>query len=152
MNFRKVLIISSLFILIFLAFVAWDSFLSIDSDNTPQFRTEIQPIVDRFPRLDNVEKTYWIADTIEERDFGPTSYWMKGYVYLENHSVESITTLYEWEEVHTFNPSFISKYEQIYETGWFFSEEFNSYIKSSNYIGNFYFDMNNDVLYFEVEK
>lgn len=42
----------------------------------------MQPVLDGFPRLEKVSKAYWNADVIGDKRFGPSSYWMKGYMLV----------------------------------------------------------------------
>ncbi|AIQ14552.1 hypothetical protein [Paenibacillus durus] len=124
----------------------------LNSESNNQYKTEIQPVVDRFPRLEIVEKVYWKAEVIGDHGFGPSSYWMKGYVHLNNEVMERFRSSYTWKDVSNFKPYFNLDFDQEHEPSWTFSEEFNNYIKSSSFIGKFYLDVNNGLFYFEVEK
>ena len=115
-----------------------------------EFRTEIQPITNRFPKLEKVESVYWKAGPIGKNQFGPDSYWMKGYVYLDKGSISSIKASYDdWEEVNGLKPLAVA---QEHEPQWLFSSEFDRFIRTSTFVGKFYLDANNDVLYFEFER
>ncbi|WP_169744538.1 hypothetical protein [Paenibacillus stellifer] len=89
--------------------------------------------------------------SLTANSFGPSSYWMKGFVYLEPGVAEKFKDSYAWRDV-TLNPSMQLDTDEGKEHSWAFNEEFNEYVKSSDYIGKFYFDVRNELVYFEVEK
>lgn len=76
---------------------------------------------------------------------------MKGFVYFEPGVAEKFKESYAWRDV-TLNPSMQLDTDEGKEHFWAFSEEFNEYVKSSNYVGKLYFDVRNELVYFEVEK
>ncbi|MDQ0114609.1 hypothetical protein [Paenibacillus harenae] len=49
------------------------------NDKSIEYKTDIEPLVSRFPNIGEINDSYWAADTYGG-DFGPTSYWMKGYI------------------------------------------------------------------------
>jgi len=113
-------------------------------------RTEIKPILDRFPLLYSVHKAYWKASVTGKTNFGPSSYWIKGYVYIGDEQLKEIKS-YEWAEATGFSPAFTV--DHVAEPSrWLYSEKFNQYIKSKEFIGHFYYDENNERLYFDVES
>ncbi|RXZ81548.1 hypothetical protein EBB07_14595 [Paenibacillaceae bacterium] len=127
--------------------------LSQSTSNTDsQYKTDIQPVMDRFPLLEKINKAYWKAEVIGDNSFGPSSYWMKGYVFLDTSIMERIQKLFNWNYMDNFNPAMKLDIHHEQEHRWAYSEEFNSYIKASDFIGNFYLDVNNGLIYFEVEK
>ncbi len=62
------------------------------------YRTDKQPIMNRFPKFGEFDKCYWKAHTIGRTDFGPTSYWMKGFAVLSQNDFERIKKEYTWEK------------------------------------------------------
>lgn len=58
-----------------------------------------QPLIKRFPKFGQFDKCYWKAHTIGRTDFGPTSYWMKGFAVLSQDSFERLKKEYKWEEI-----------------------------------------------------
>lgn len=126
--------------------------LSFNSkDESIEYKTDIEPIVNRFPNIGEIKNSYWKADTYG-RDFGPTSYWMKGYIYPVESEVEKFKKSFTWQLTPDWNPEFESILSISDTQQWAYSEEFNSYIKSSNFIGEFHMDLRNGVIYFDVQK
>ncbi|WP_138754280.1 hypothetical protein [Paenibacillus sinopodophylli] len=152
MNRKKIIITTLLLITVVSTVVIGYFTFNIDSGSESQNKTEIQPVIDRFPRLEKIEKVYWQAEVIGDQNFDPSSYWMKGYIYLDKVIMESIENSYNWQDLNNLKPSFHLDIEQEQESQWLFSEDFNSYIKPSNFVGNFYLDVNNERFYFEVEE
>lgn len=119
------------------------------NNNEISYRTDIKPISNRFPKLKDIQKVYWSTNVIDD-DFGPTSYWMRGYVFLDHASISDLKTTYTWETVN-LKPKV--EYDFNGKTqNWSYSEEFNNSIKNSNYVGQFYLDSNSDSLYFDIEQ
>ncbi|MEW4370072.1 hypothetical protein [Paenibacillus kandeliae] len=87
---------------------------------------------------------------IGNTNFGPSSYSLKGYVYLDKDVAKRFVEIYNWNKVD-ISPSIQLDNNETNRT-WVFSKEFNEYIKSSDYVGDFYFDINNRLIYFEVER
>ncbi len=122
----------------------------ITAESNIQFHTETKPIINRFPKLEKVNKVYWNANVIGESSFGPSTYKMQGYVELDHYVAQKFEDAYDWSSV-SFNPAMQSQYDHM-KHRWSYSEEFDQYIKPSNYVGKFYFDSYNGLIYFDVEK
>ncbi len=125
--------------------------------NDAVLRTEQEPILSRFPMIGNIEKCYWEADVIGKHGWfaapAPSSYRMKGYVFLDKHDIEKIKTQYEWLDVDSnWIPSLDESILNLKTLKWYYSEEYNNLTKPSNYFGKFYIDFENAVVYFEVEE
>jgi hypothetical protein len=77
---------------------------------------------------------------------------MKGYIYPAENEVKQFKESFTWQLTPNWSPEF----ESILPIGdtqqWAYSEEFNSYIKSSNFVGEFHMDLRNGVIYFDVQK
>lgn len=41
---------------------------------------------------------------------------------------------------------------KVNSSKWSYSEDFDSFIKSSDYVGNFYFNLSNGILFFDIER
>ncbi len=121
------------------------------------YRVDIEPIKKRFPNLVDVEKVFWKADTIETPKRGsvpaPTSYWMKGFVVLKDKEVDTIKSKYKWLDMESsWKPSLDTEILKVKSLKWSYSEDFDSFIKSSDYVGNFYFNLSNGILFFDIER
>ncbi|MDQ0062478.1 hypothetical protein [Paenibacillus harenae] len=119
------------------------------NDKSIEYKTDIEPLVSRFPNIGEINDSYWAADTYGG-DFGPTSYWMKGYIYPTVGGMEKFKKSFTWHLTPDWNPAFESKISSGDIQQWAYSEEFNSYIKSSHFVGEFHMDLRNGVLYFDV--
>jgi hypothetical protein len=117
------------------------------------YRVDKAPINNRFPKLGQFEKCYWKADTIGKSSVGPSSYWMKGFVVLNNEEYKAFKTQYKWIEVENgWKPSLNAGVLNIKSLKWSFSTEFDNYIKTSDYVGKFYLDLEKGIVFFDVQK
>lgn len=79
---------------------------------------------------------------------------MKGFVFISDKKAESFKELYEW---HPTDESWLPELDDKIlnldsSSSWKYSEDFNSAIKSSSFVGNFYIDFNHNLIYFDVQK
>jgi hypothetical protein len=70
-----------------------------------QLSTEIEPILSSFPNIGNIEKCIWQANLIGSDTRGsvpgPSSYWMKGYVFLKKADIDKYKNQYKWLAVES---------------------------------------------------
>jgi hypothetical protein len=71
-------------------------------------------------------------------------------VFLDDASILNLKATYTWETVN-LKPKLEYDFNEKTQN-WSYSEEFNTFIKTSNYVGNFYLDSNGNSLYFEIEQ
>ncbi|NJD04664.1 MAG: hypothetical protein FIA99_19165 [Ruminiclostridium sp.] len=121
------------------------------------YRVDKEPIINRFPKLGNFEKCYWKADTIGKNSRlsapAPSSYWMKGFVILNSKELDTFKSQYKWLDVeNSWKPSLDADILKVQSLKWSYSEDFNNYIKSSSYVGKFYLDVENGIVFFDVQK
>ena len=117
------------------------------------YRSDTEPIKKRFPELGNFKKCYWKANTIGRTNFGPVSYWMKGFVCLEEEKFEEIKNEDLWENKESnWNPEIGTEILNFSEYEWLKSDTFSSKISGSEFIGKFYLDVKNKIIYFDVES
>ena len=118
-----------------------------------EYRNDVQPILDRFPAIPKFQFCYWKASTIGRTDFGPTNYWMKGLVVLEKSAFTKLLDEYSWESVNIEFPKGMDpKNTNFNEFNWCYNKDFESQVMTTSFVGNFYFDTNNGILYFSVEN
>jgi hypothetical protein len=122
-----------------------------------EFKTEKNPISDRFPKLGEFEKCYWKADIIGKKSSkltpGPTPYWMKGYIFLDRQEFEAFKNNYKWTSVDdNWKPELDAEILGVKPANWSYSEEFNSFIKPPSFFGEFYLDIEKGIIYFDVVK
>ena len=128
-----------------------------DTEKEAPIRTDIEPIINRFPNLGNFEKCYWKADIVgnekSKKVPGPTGYWMKGFIELDEDNMNTFIDKYNMEEINVeLKPEFTPDNFDISTSFWLYSDEFNDYIKSPGFLGKFYIDNTNQYIYFEVWK
>ena len=104
-----------------------------------EYRTDREPIDDRLPDLPQFSKCFWKADTIGRTDFGPTNYWMSGFIVLEQEAVEELLRTYVWgagtpEFLKGIDPEITDK--NGFE--WKKSNDFASDIFRNRFAGNRY--------------
>lgn len=145
---RKRLIFVGTIPLLFIAALAFA--LYSPTKNEVQYRTDIKPVSNRIPNLKNIQKVYWSAKIFND-NFGPTAYWMRGYVFLNHVSIQDLKASYTWETV-SLKPKIEYDFNGKAQK-WSYSEEFNSFMMGSKYvISKIYLDLNSGTLYFEIEK
>ncbi len=118
-----------------------------------EYRTDVQPLVDRFGDKISVDACWWKADIIGKTNLGPSSYWMKGFALLDKQSIESIQSKYhllstslEFEQ--GMNPC-VTEFEEF---EWRYSEELSREIAGTGFIGEIYVDTKNGIIYFDLES
>ncbi len=118
-----------------------------------EYRNDEQPILDRFPAIPEIQRCYWKASTTGRTDFGPTNYWMKGFIVLEKSAFTKLLDEYSWESVNIEFPKGMDpKNTNFNEFNWCCNKDFESQVRTTSFVGNFYFDTNNGILYFAVEN
>jgi len=118
-----------------------------------EYRTDKIFLADVYKRFENTEKAYWKSEIIGKGDFGPTSYFVKGFVVLTEEEIKDIRNTYEFKEtVIEFQSGIDPTVTGLSEFAWGSNEEFEKEIQSAKYIGELYFDMNHGLIYFDVEN
>ncbi|MCL6592120.1 MAG: hypothetical protein K6U80_19505 [Firmicutes bacterium] len=152
-------------VLLMIAFVVITAFLityyfmnksgNIKQNTTNGYQTDIEPIRNRFPKLCGIKQVFWKAGLISKTNNvpGPSSYWMKGFIVLNKEEYVKLAREYKWTMVESswkpdLNSTILGK--NIYR--WSFSNDFNEYIKPSSFFGKFYLDLENGIIFFNVEK
>lgn len=125
--------------------------------NKDEIRTDKEPISSRFPNLGEFNNCYWKADIIDENNRvsvpGPSSYWMKGFIVLNSKEVNSLKNVFKWSAVKSnWKPSLYTNILNLKTFKWSYSEDFNNYIMSASYVGKFYMDLENGIVFFDVQK
>lgn len=114
-SIRYFVIIAAIVIVGIIGYIAYN--ISQNDGNTigksgNGYRIDREPIYSRFPKLGNFEKCYWKSDIIGQNSRvsvpGPTSYWMKGFVILNNKELETFKTEYKWMQIEgNWKPSLL---------------------------------------------
>ncbi len=117
------------------------------------YRVDREPLLTRFPRLGPFEKCYWQADIIGKPGIGPTPYWMKGFVVLDSVEFEAFKTRFRWADVESgWRPSLDTAILGAQSFRWSYSREFDDYMHSASWVGRFYLDLENGIVFFDVAK
>ena len=123
--------------------------------NGSEFKTEQDAITSRFPKIGDFTACYWKADAIGDSrlSIGPTPYWMKGFVVLGKDNFEDLKKDFQWVRVDdSWNPSLDVSVLKENSFQWAICKAFDSYVMSSDYVGNFYLDFENGILFFDVQQ
>ena len=135
------------------------SIISLFTNNKGQveeIRTDKKPILTRLTHIVDFEKCVWEADYVGDNKRlsapGLSTYRIRGYILLYKSELEKFKNQYKWEEVESdWKPTFRQSILKVNTKKWLCSEAFNNYITPDDYFGKFYIDLNDSVLYFELE-
>ncbi len=146
------------------------SYINSNSKNIvkdSEYSTDLERIENVFPYVDHIEKCYWATGKIgndSRLSVGPNDYWFKGYIILDSEIGDKILSLFDWIDVNDFDengnpttPSWhhIGKMTSPKVTGlsdfdWVQSPDFSEFVKAENFMGEYYFDKNNKIIYFDL--
>ena len=117
------------------------------------YRTDVQPLLDRFPTLPAFQRCWWKADTIgRTASIGPTNYWMEGFIVLDEASLTQLDA-YSWKPVRPEFPAGLDPAVTGFsDFSWCTNKEFEAQVRTAYFIGDFCFDKNNGILYFSLES
>lgn len=120
-------------------------------------RTDKEAIQNRFPNIGEINQCYWKADVFgkegNKRVTGPSAYWMKGFIEIDSDKIDHFIEKYSMKEVNEdLHFDFLPKNFDKKSSKWFFSNDFNDYIKPPSFFGKFYINSGNKVIYFDVRK
>lgn len=118
-----------------------------------EYRTDREPIENRFPDLPSFTECYWKADTIGSISFGPTNYWMQGFVSLDERGFQEVLSTYEWKPASVafpkgLDPSITGRNDFC----WYSNGDFQTKILKQNFVGSIFLDTTNGIIYFDVEN
>ena len=117
-----------------------------------EYRTDAEPIVSRFGEVIEIESCFWKADVFGKSRLGPSEYWMKGFIMLSEKSFETIKSQYELSEVDLkFEEGMESSVTGFEEFQWCHNRELTESIVGAEFMGDFYIDVKNGILYFDLE-
>lgn len=149
-NFKKITVL--FIILIITAGVIFRCQNQINRETT-DYRTDIQPLADRFGENIEIKSCFWKANVIGRDSVGPTPYWMKGFIIINNDTLEKIENEYDLAEIKiNFDEDVNPAVTGFNDFKWCYNDELSKKIKGTGFIGEFYIDTNNGVLYFDLES
>jgi len=117
------------------------------------WRHDLKPLQSRFDNIKGMEKCYWKADTIGSVDFGPTNYYIKGFIVLDQAGFEKLKDEYSWEKIKNDFPQGLKpEITGFQDFDWAFSQDFSNKVLQNKFGGALYLDLNNGVVYISVEN
>lgn len=143
------------FIVLLVAIVVF--FNNKENNMSEEIRIDKKPITERFPNLGDFIKCYWTAG-VSSKDSrlsppGPTSYKLRGFVVLGEKEADDFKRRFTWRNVPSdWKPVLDTNLLEVSNLTWVYSNDFNDYIKKPSFIGNFYFEQEHGVVYFDVTK
>ena len=173
---RKVLIkvVSSVIVILLITIAIFTNLSKIVSTKTNTIvlhefqtnRTDKKPLINRFSMLKDFKSCLWQSALIsdERTNFGPSSYWIRGYIVLNDETLEEYKSRYEWTSAKaTFSnynftldngkgiPCIDFSKLSIKESEWFYSSGFEEDF-TKGFIGVCYLDKNNGIVFFELQN
>ena len=121
--------------------------------NDIDYRTDRLPIETRFQQLADFEKCFWKTGVIGSTDLGPTNYWIKGFLVFDKECFAELLLEYELYSTEVDFPSGISPLitgDRIFV--WKESREFTHNIFQQSFAGKAYIDVDNRIVYIDVEN
>lgn len=150
-RYRYIFIGGSMLLLIITTIIATQIMFKDSKDVA--YRTERSPIENRFPEIPDFIECYWKADTIGKTNFGPTSYWMRGFVLLDDNALQKILSSYVWSAKSIAFPEGITPdITGKTDFDWHINTEFQRSVLQQRFVGCVYLDIINGILYFDVEN
>ena len=118
-----------------------------------EYRTDIQPLNERFSKTLDISDCFWKVSTIGNTRFGPSSYWMKGYAFISQETAESIKAEYSFVDVNiNFEKGITPDVTKKNEFRWSYNKKLSREIAGTKFIGEVYFDTLNNIIYFDLES
>jgi hypothetical protein len=141
-------IILVVFILFFIS-----SFIK-DNKQEEAIKTDKEAIINRFPNIGDIKKCYWKSGLMGSGGRwvpGPSDYWVKGFIEIDADKVKYFIEKYDMKVLNEkIQLAFVPENYDNTISKWFHSKEFNDFIKEPRFLGNFYIDSVNNMIYFEV--
>jgi hypothetical protein len=152
---KTIVILAISFTLLSLFFVAKKR----DKDDLTKIehRTDLEPLKNHFPVLSDITAAYWKSGRYGNSGIGLSDIWLKGFVILSGSKCDAIQSEYTWNEAEVSFDKGIAPDKEIVPdiTGlsnfrWYSSEGFTKLMNGNEFMGDFYLDKNNQVLYFDL--
>lgn len=125
---------------------------SIEKKYEVRIRYDTEPILRRYPTIQNVEQIIWHSDSFGETIFGFNSYWVEGYIFLSN-SYPGLDEIDDWVYAEDFSPDF--KPDEISDAAllsWYRSEAFDKKSESEiMFSSRFCYQPEQSIIYFYAE-
>ncbi|MBE7059471.1 MAG: hypothetical protein E7389_01455 [Ruminococcaceae bacterium] len=145
----------SILLLCVIFFLLQNCFNYMHNDNLMQsdYRTDTEPLVNRFGNVIDIQSCYWKTAKISNFNFGPTAYRLKGFIILTETCFDNIKSEYDFEQISlTFEENINPHITGLSNFEWYYNKLLSDKISQNAYIGNWYIDINNGILYFDLES
>lgn len=118
-----------------------------------EYRTDTEHLTKRFGNFIKIENCFWKAGMIGRSNIGPSSYWLKGYAFITQENADFIKNEYSFTNVDIqFDDGITPDITGKNEFGWSYNKELSKKIAGAGFIGEFYFDIINNIFYFDLES
>lgn len=118
-----------------------------------EYRTDAEPLIKRFGENLDIEQCYWKSGVFGGFAIGPTSYWMKGFIKIDEDNTQLLLEKYKFENLDlNFQEGMQPEIMGVQEFCWMYNEQFSKEILNVNFIGKIYLDYINSILYFDIES
>lgn len=118
-----------------------------------EYRTDVEPLTKRFGEMLSIESCFWKAETIGKANFGPSSYWMKGYALISQENADSLKSDFSFSDVDiSFENGITPDITGKSKFKWSYNKDLSRKIAGAGFVGEFYFDIENNIFYFDLES
>lgn len=127
-------------------------FVFMNTDNS-EFRSDLEPIVERFGNSVEINSCFWKAAPITSNRIGPSSYWIKGFIVLTKADFDRIVNDYSMKKTQiTFDDNINPNITGYNNFNWYYSDKLAHELKGGNFIGDVYLDITNGIVFFDLEN
>ena len=150
------IIVSILLVIIVIGCVSLKIFINSNKSTNLtkiEYRTDIEPLTKRFGKMLSIESCFWKAGTVGKSNFGPSSYWIKGYALISQENANSIKLDYNFSDVDiSFENGITPDITGKSTFKWSYNKELSKKLAGAGFVGEFYFDVENNIFYFDLES
>lgn len=155
-NNKKIVFMILFLIILVIAVICFSKVINLKESpqlEQMEYRTDMQPLIDRFGKTVNIESCFWKADIIGNRRLGFSSYWMKGFIMIDDKTLTEIKNKYHLIKVDLkFEKGMTPAITNFDSFEWKYNKELSHEIAGSSFVGEFYIDVINGILYFDLES
>ena len=118
-----------------------------------EYRTDVEPLAKRFGKMLIIESCFWKSDTISKNNLGPSSYWIKGYAFIDQENANYLKSTYSFTDIDiNFQKGISPDITGKCDFKWSYNKDLSREIAGTGFIGEFYFDTQNNIFYFDLES
>lgn len=119
-----------------------------------EYRTDLEPIINRFPMLKDIKSAYWKPEIIGNSRLGPSLYSITGFFILSDDDKIEIESNYNFDKsVKLTLPNGIeTSVTGFSEFEWFECSDFSKDILNNKFVGSVCYDMLNGIIFLDVQN